>query len=215
MCSPVKAWRTSCRRLGAFQELRDLLAVAEADVGLLPVRALPREAALTLDLAVHRRGAHAVDLGVEERLDRLFDFDLGGRHRDVEHDRLPVLFLQDGRLLGHERAADDVGESHRRASCRRSMAALVAITVVASITERADTRLAAMYDRPAMLRVERSRVGSTARSRTSVLPLAPRPLSIVAAALVLASLIDRASTTRSAPACTLNASASRSAPRAT
>ena len=117
--------------------------ILQPDVGLLPVRALAREAALALDLAVDRCGAHVGHLGAKQGLDGLLDLDLGGVDGDLEHDRLAVLFLQDRRLLGHQGTADDIGESHRRASCRRSSAALVAMTVLASITLRAETRLAA------------------------------------------------------------------------
>ena len=56
---------------------RDLLAVPELDVGLLPVRSLTHEAALALELAVRDRRPHGLDLRAEQLLDRALDVDLG------------------------------------------------------------------------------------------------------------------------------------------
>ena len=64
--------------LRPLQELGHLLALAQLDVGLLPVRALADEPALALELAVRDRGAHRCDLRAEQLLDRALDVDLVG-----------------------------------------------------------------------------------------------------------------------------------------
>src|SRR5262249_14378427 len=154
------------------------LAIAEAHVRLLPIRTLADEPPLALRLAMRLRRAHLGDLRSEQLLDRLLDLDLGGIDRHLEDQRLAILLAQDRRLFRDDRALDDVGQFHERASCRRSSAARVAITRVASITSRAEIRLAGRNRTPSMLRVDRCRFSSRCRSTSSVLPLAPSAFSI-------------------------------------
>src|SRR6266542_6984288 len=90
-----------------FQELGDFLARAELHVGLLPVGALTDEAPLALHLAVRDRGPDALDFRAEQLLDGALDVDLRRARRDLEHERAAV-FTQQRRLLGDERAADNV-----------------------------------------------------------------------------------------------------------
>src|SRR6476469_900663 len=147
--------------LRALEELRHLLAVAQPHVGLLPIRTLAREASLTLDLAMRHGRAHAGHLRAQQLLDRLLDLHLGGVDVDAEHQRLLVLLLEERRLLADQRPSNDIRELHQaNASCSRSSAVRVAITRVASITSRADTRPACRNRTPAMLRVDRGSFSS-------------------------------------------------------
>ena len=89
----------------------DLLAVAQLDVGLLPVGPLPDEAPLPLELAVRDRRPHALDLRAEQLLDGALDVHLVGADRDLEHQR-PRVLAEERRLLGDQRPADDVSQFH-------------------------------------------------------------------------------------------------------
>ena len=86
----------------------------------------PDEAALALQLAAHARRAHVGDLRAEQMLDGVANLNLVGVARHLQHER-PAVLAEDGRLLGDERPADDVGQLHDSTSCRRSRAARVAI----------------------------------------------------------------------------------------
>src|SRR5580700_3627491 len=97
--------------LGSFQELRNLFAGAQLDERLLPVGPPSREAALALDLAVRDARPDARDLGAEEQFHGMLDLELVGVRRHMKNDR-PSVFTQDRRLLGHERASDDIGQFH-------------------------------------------------------------------------------------------------------
>src|SRR4051812_13176644 len=200
--------------LRSFEELRDLLAVSEPHVGLLPVRTPPREAALPLYFAVGHGCPDALDLRAEQLLDRLLDFDLVRAGCHLEHDRPPV-FAQDRGLLGDEGAPNHVGELHASTSCSRSTAARVAMIRPASMTSRAVTRFDSTKRTPSMLRTESASLSSRLTSTSSVLRAAPRPFNISAAAFVFASEAASASTTVSAPSPSFWASAARRAPSST
>src|SRR5262245_20732002 len=62
--------------LSPLQELGQLLAFPQRDVGLLPVGPASEEPPLSLHLAVRQRGAHVLDLRSEQLLDRAPDIDL-------------------------------------------------------------------------------------------------------------------------------------------
>src|SRR2546426_6790803 len=127
--------------LCAFEELRHFFAFAQLHVGLLPVRAAAGKAPLSLHLAVRDARPDAVHLGAEQLLDGPLDLHLVRARRDLKHDR-PAVFAQDRRLLGDERAPDDVGDldAHASASWSFSNAPFVATTVPASATWRAVRR---------------------------------------------------------------------------
>src|SRR5690606_25791371 len=133
--------------LCAFQKLRNLFAVAQPDEGLLPVRSLPDEASLALELAVHRRGAHFGHLRPEQLFDRALDVDFRRVARHLEDQRLRAL-THDGRLLGNQRPSNHVCQLHDvfpepgasrpepypSTSCSRSTAAFVATMCAVSMT---------------------------------------------------------------------------------
>src|SRR5258707_6444386 len=93
-----------------------------------------------------------------------------GRH--LEDDRAAVLTQNRG-LLGHERAANHVGEFHANASWSLSIALLVATTLCASMTSRAVRRALATSEMPGILLTERKRFSSTATSTSTALPTMP------------------------------------------
>src|SRR6266540_5718887 len=93
--------------LRSFKELRNLLALAKLDVGLLPVGALADEPPLALHLPVRHCGPHRFDLRPEQLLDRALDVHFRGVGRDLEHER-PAGLAQQRRLLGDQRAANDI-----------------------------------------------------------------------------------------------------------
>src|SRR5436309_5743727 len=204
--------------LGSLQELRDLLALAQLHVRLLPVRSLAGEAPLPLDLAVRDRGADRVHLRPEQLLDRALDVHLRGVGRHLEHERAAA-FAQRGRLLGDQRAADDVCQFHNvssvyaNVSCSFSIASRVTITFVVSITSRAVTRPVGTTLTPVRLRVVNASPSSGATSMTSVLPVAPSLRNIAAVVFDLRSSTASRSTTTTAPSFSFCASAARSALR--
>src|SRR4051812_17492322 len=124
--------------LRALQEFRHLLAFAQLHVGLLPVRPAAGVAPLALFLAVRNPGPDACHLGAEQRLDRPANLDLVRVERHLE-DKRPSILALNGRLLGDERPADDVGELHASTSCSFSIAPRVATTRSALATSRAVT----------------------------------------------------------------------------
>src|SRR5690606_35265360 len=164
-------------------ELRHLLAVAQPDVRLLPVRPASRKAPLPLDLSAHRRGADVGDLRAEQLLDRATDVDLRRIHRDLQHQRAAVL-AEDGRLLRDERAADDLRQPHDSTSCSRSMAARVATIRFVSITSRAVSRLLGTSRTPGRFRAASANVSSSLTSMASVRSVAPSALNSAAASRV-------------------------------
>src|SRR5262245_50219470 len=85
--------------LRAFQELRNLLALAQRDVGLFPIASAAEKASLPFHLAVGDARPDAGDLRTQQLLDRVFDLDLVGAGCHFEDERLAIL-TQDGRLLG-------------------------------------------------------------------------------------------------------------------
>src|SRR5438128_3704945 len=203
--------------LGALQELRDLLALAQLHVRLLPVRSLAGEAPLPLDLAVRDRGADRVHLRPEQLLDRALDVHLRGVGRHLEHERAAA-FAQRGRLLGDQRAADDVCQFHNvssvnavyaSVSCSFSTASRVTITFVVSITSRAVTRPVRTTLTPARLRVVNASPSSGATSMTSVLPVAPSLRNIATVVFDLRSSTASRSTTTTAPSFSFCTSAAR------
>src|SRR5262245_60056776 len=101
--------------LRLLEELDHLLALLQDDEGLLPVRPPARVAALALHLAVDARHAHVGHLALEQRLDGLLDLRLGRVAVDLEHERLLAL-LEQRRLLGQERTADDLVDVLHRAT---------------------------------------------------------------------------------------------------
>src|SRR6478752_9821808 len=172
--------------LRALQEFRHLLAFAQRHVGFLPVRPAARIAPLALFLAVRDPGPDAVDLRAEQRLDRAADFDLVGAERHLKHERAAVLTLN-GRLLGDERPADDVGEFHASTSCSFSSAPRVATTRCALTMSRAVTRALGTNATPAMLRTDFDSFSSIATSMRTALPVTPSRFSISTAAFVFTS----------------------------
>src|SRR4029079_10874349 len=101
--------------LHALEEL-DLRAFPQAYVRLLPVRTAAHPAALPAHLAVAAEDAHVLDFDVFElRLDRLLDLDLVGARVDLEGDDVLGLLLLH-HLLGEERPADHLLESHREST---------------------------------------------------------------------------------------------------
>src|SRR5262245_46995407 len=196
--------------LRPFQEFGNLRALAELHVGLLPVGPAARVAPLPLHLAVRDAGADAVHFRSQQLLDGAADLRLVGARRHVKHQRAAVL-AEDRRLLGDQRAANDIREFHDRVSWSFSIAPLVATTRPASITDRAVSRALATSETPGMLRTDRDRFSSTATSTNTALPLTPSRFSSSAAAFVLTSGAVSSSTTTSSPACSLAASAARRA----
>src|SRR5438477_114516 len=93
--------------LGSLKELRNLFALAELDVRLLPIGPLSDETTLALHLAVRNRRAHRFDLGSQQLLDGALDVDLRRVRRDFEHQRPPVLAQERG-LLGDQGAPNNV-----------------------------------------------------------------------------------------------------------
>src|SRR5437763_16248771 len=195
---------------GSLEEFRELFPFAQLHVRLLPVRSLAGKSPLALHLAVRDGRAHLVDFRPEQRLDRALDFRLVGVDRRMKDDGAAVLLAQNRRLLGDERAADHIGESHKNVlsyqfsvfserPCSFSTAALVAITRVAFITSRATTRELATSCTPGRLRTAMPRFSFGCTSMSSAFPPAPRLLSSSVGVLVRASLAASASTTTSDP----------------
>src|SRR5262249_2132849 len=124
------------------------------------IRSLTDRSTLALHLAVGERRADALDLRAEQLLDRALDVDLVRVHRDLEHQR-PVLLADHRRLLGDERAPNDVRQFHHpSASCSFSSAARVRTTRRVSTTSRALIRLLASSCTPSMLRTDSARRSS-------------------------------------------------------
>src|SRR5207302_4377058 len=131
-------------------------------------------------------------------------------------DNRPAILALDGRLLGDERLANDVGEfDHASASCNFSSAALVATTRSASATWRADNRALDTNSIRARLRTDRDSFSSTATSTSTALPVTPSRARSSAAAFVLISVAASSSTTISVPAWSFCASAAFNPPRST
>src|SRR5215203_4281704 len=200
--------------LRAFEKFRQLLAQLQPHVGLLPVRAPARKAALPLHLPVRHGRPDALDLRAEELLDRLLDLDLVRAGRHLEHDR-PAVFAEDRGLLGDERSPDHVRELHASTSCSRSTAARVAMTRPACMMSRAVTRFDSTNCTPSIFRTDSASFSSRLTSMSSVFGAAPSPFSSSAAAFVLTSDAARPSTTVSTPSLSFCAMAARSAPRST
>src|SRR5512135_2672712 len=91
------------RRLEVFDRF---LALAEPDVGLLPVLGAADVAADPADLARLGLGPDLGDLGLEQLLDGPLDLDLVGAAGDLEADD-PAHGLELGRLLRDHGAEDD------------------------------------------------------------------------------------------------------------
>src|SRR4051794_26577269 len=120
--------------LHPLEELDRLFTLREAHVGLLPIGTAPDEAALPAYLAVDGGDADLGDLHLELRLDRTLDLDLVGASRDLEGDDV-LLVAQLRRLLGDQRAADDLLDSHFASTSTRRLRALSLTTS----TERSTT----------------------------------------------------------------------------
>src|SRR6476620_1069498 len=75
----------------SLQELGQLLALPQGDVGLLPIVATADELPLPLELAVGQRGAHALHLRAQQRFDSAPDVDLVRVLRHFEDDGAAVL----------------------------------------------------------------------------------------------------------------------------
>src|SRR5262245_49623572 len=213
-CRVVLAYGHS--RLRSLQELRELFALPQLHVRLLPVRTPAHVLALALHLAVGKGGADALHPGSEQLLDRPLDVDLVGVLRHLE-DQRPAILADDGRLLGDDRAPDDVGDfqAHPRASCSFSSAACVSTTRRVFITSRALTRLLGSTRTPSMFRTDNASLSSGLTSTSSALPSMPSRRSISAAAFVLISATLSALTTTTWPSCSFCASAARNAPFST
>src|SRR5689334_18567908 len=98
------------RRRSVHLDEVDLLALLEADDGLLPVGRAARDGAATaLGLAVVVHRAHIVDLLAEETLHRVLDVDLVRVRVDFE-DILIALFAENGGLLAESDGLDDLGK---------------------------------------------------------------------------------------------------------
>src|SRR3954462_4709606 len=109
-------------RLHPLEELDRLLALGEPHIGLLPVRAAPDETPLPPHLAVTVGDPDLGDLDLELGLDRALDLDLVGVPRHFERDDV-LLFPQSRRLLGDQRAADDLLDSHFASTSTRRFSA--------------------------------------------------------------------------------------------
>src|SRR6202042_852859 len=72
-------------RLETVEVFRHLFAFFEANVGLLPVGTVAGELAPPALLALDGRGSNTADLDLEETLNSLFDFGLGGLEGNFEH----------------------------------------------------------------------------------------------------------------------------------
>src|SRR5262249_7350991 len=105
--------RHNVRSLRPFEEFRHLGAFGELHVRLLPVGPASGVASLALDLAVRDARADAFDLRAEQLLDRALDFRLVRARRDLKHDR-PSILPEDRRLLGDQRATNDISQLHKR-----------------------------------------------------------------------------------------------------
>src|SRR5215472_6643793 len=106
----------------------DRLALFEGHDGALGVGLLAAAALEDLPFAAPAQRVDALDLDVEQLLDRFLDLRLGRGHGDLEHHL--VVLGRIGRLLGDERRDDDVvvvriGRGHLRRASNASMAALV------------------------------------------------------------------------------------------
>src|SRR5487761_683430 len=141
-CRPARSTRTSWRWPGVTG-LYDLSAIARSlqprrDVDLLALfeghdRALGIGGAAIAALkdshfAFSTQRVHALDLDVEQLLDRLLDLRLGRGHGNLEHDLVELGRV--GRLLGDERRDDDVvmarvGGGHLNLASNASTAARV------------------------------------------------------------------------------------------
>src|SRR5207253_10578245 len=108
----------------------------------------------------------------EQLLDGALDLDLVRAGRHLKHDRAAV-FAQDGRLLGNQRAPDDICQFHASASWSFSIALFVATTRRASITSRAVSRALGTSETPAMFFTDRDSFSSTATSTSTALPVTP------------------------------------------
>ncbi len=88
----------------------EVVAFSDLDQCLLPVRALAEVATEALLLAPNHHRADLLDAHVEQRLDGLLDLDLGGVLADLEGVGVRRFGLH-RRLLGQERADDDLGDA--------------------------------------------------------------------------------------------------------
>ena len=140
------------------------------------------------------------DLRAEQLLDGALDLDLVRAGRHLEDDR-PAVLAQDRRLLGDQRPANDVGQFHDFARCRRPAlpcSQLLAVSASCSrdapaSTTRRHRRRAPSPARsrtsatPGMLRTDRANLSSSATSMSTALPSTPSRFSSATAALVLIS----------------------------
>src|SRR5688572_18024067 len=203
--------------LGSLEEVRQLLARAQRDVGLLPVRTAADVAALALQLAARGQRAHVGHFRAQQFLDRPLDIDLVGVFRHLEHDG-PAIVSKSRGLLRDQRTADDFGKFHGyapSAASSFSTAALVSTTCLVLATSRAVTRLLCTSDTPSRLRTDIANFSSSCASTSTALPVTPMVFSTPAAALVLTSVAVSASITISEPSCSFCISAARSAPFST
>src|ERR1043166_9168443 len=116
-------------RLHALDEVGRLLSLDEPHVGLAPVAALALVTAHPLDLAADVEEPDFLDLHLEELFDRRFDLDLVRFRVDLEGDDVVAGVAHHRRLLGDDRASDDLVRIHdSSASVRRSSASWLSTT---------------------------------------------------------------------------------------
>src|SRR5262249_6502497 len=133
---------------GLLEELDHLFARLQHHVGLLPIGPLAGEASLALDLAVHVRHTHVLDLHAEQRLDRALDLRLGRVPVHLEAQRA-LRLLQQRRLLGHQRPPDHVVQvSHASRSSSLVSPSEVSTTCLQSSTWYALTWLGSSTTTP-------------------------------------------------------------------
>src|SRR5436305_13188309 len=98
--------------LHAFDKVRSFPSLFEPHVGFAPVAALAGVAAHPLHFATDVEQPDVVDLYVEQLLDGVLDLDLVGLDVDLEGDDVRSGIAHHGRLLRHQRTADDLIRVH-------------------------------------------------------------------------------------------------------
>src|SRR5690349_6095708 len=168
-------------------EDRDGLARRHLHDGLLPGPCATGGVAAALGLGGHGRGADLEHVDVEQALDGLLDLRLV--RVGVHAERVLAGRGQHVRLLGHDRADQNLGVVHQERSSRRARAVRLSSAACDTTTVAAPTRSAtptsstAMTATPAMLRNDLAAARSSSASATRTAP--PRcPFSSSAARLV-------------------------------
>src|SRR5262249_17918250 len=184
----------------------DLVALFEGHDRALDLRLLADRSLEGFDLALAEMGVDALDLDVEQLLDRLLDLRLGRMLGDLEHHL--VALRGERRLLGDDRRNDHVvkariGGAHLKRASNASSADLVSTNVgrrTMSETLMACTVSTAMFG---ILRTARTKFASSSAPSMMSALVSPSLAKFFCSALVLPSFTVAFSSTMMPPSLAL------------